>query len=250
MRSGPSRRIHGAASSTTPSPRLVEQPQRTRRAVTRRRRIRVAACALRGREWQAGAPLRTRDGAVRGQRRLACRVFGPMLGLRGEHGDDIVAKPRAQPVDERHGDGVGFVFGQKAEVASRERRRFVARQHDRFDRRRQRDARKPLAQHRMQMRRCARRRAERERRDRRRRSALAHVALVHERQRHAHDAESARQQPAGEIVHQPIDAEAERLDVVDGCRQRQLALEMRRRHVRLRGSGARPSARSSVSTTR
>ena len=76
-----------------------------------------------------------------------------MLGLRGEHGDDGVAEPRAQPIDERHDDRIRLVFRQQTEVAACERRGFVARQHDRFDRRRQRDARKSLAQYRMQMRR-------------------------------------------------------------------------------------------------
>ena len=59
-----------------------------------------------------------------------------MLGLRGERRHGVIAETRAQPFDERNDDGAGFVFGQQAEIAAGERRRFVARQNDCLDGRR------------------------------------------------------------------------------------------------------------------
>ena len=102
-------------------------------------------------------------------------MFGAMLGLQARRGNGVITEPRAQALDERNDDAAGFVFGQQAEIAACERSRFVAREHDRFDRRRQHDTREALAQHCVEMRRRARRRAERERSERRRRSMFAMI---------------------------------------------------------------------------
>ena len=107
-----------------------------------------------------------------------------MLGVRRDERHGVLAQPRAQPIDERHGRG-GVVAGEQSEVAAGERRGGLARERDRFDRRRQHDAREPLAQHGDEMRGLARRRGEREAdgggghagRD-------ADVTLVRERERH------------------------------------------------------------------
>ncbi len=69
-----------------------------------------------------------------------------MLGARRDERDGVLAQSRAQAVDERHGRG-GFVAGEKTQVAPAERGGVLARERDRFDRCRQRDAREPLAQH-------------------------------------------------------------------------------------------------------
>ena len=156
-----------------------------------------------------------------------------MLGVRGERDDAVLAEPRAQAIDERHDDGVALVAGEQVEVVAADRRGVGAGERDRLDRRRQRDAREPLAQHGVEMRDAARRRARREAQPRRPRAdARVLVALVRERDVDARGAEPARQEPCAQRVHQAVDGEAQRLGIVHRRRQREPAREARRRHVR------------------
>ena len=90
----------------------------------------------------------------------------------------------------------------------------------------------PLAKHAEKMRRHPGGRTERERHAGGGQPALAQVTLVIERERQARHAESARGEPVGEIAHEPLHAEAERLDVVHGRRQVEAANENGRRHER------------------
>jgi len=140
------------------------------------------------------------DGA-RGIGKRAClrsaALFGgcelrPMIGVRREADQRVLTEARAQAIDERHLDAIGVVAGQESEVASCERRGFIAAQDHRFDRCGQRHARQALAQNAHEMRRHARRRAEREGYFRGRHAAYAQVALVIEQERQAHRAEPAK----------------------------------------------------------
>ena len=122
---------------------------------------------------------------------LAPCALGPVLGVRRDERHRVLAQARTQAVDERHGRR-RVVAGKQSEIAAGKRSGRFARERDRLDRRRQRDACEPLAQHRDEMRVLARRRGEREAD-----VGDGHagrntdVTLVRKRQRHLDDAEAA-----------------------------------------------------------
>ena len=163
-----------------------------------------------------------------------------MLGVRHDPHHRILAQPRAQPVEEgNRGDGIGA--GQEPEIAARQRRGLLARERDRDHRRRQHDPRKPLAQHGNEMRGLARRRGQCEAHARFRRSgAQREMPFVREHERHRDDAAPASEQPAGELVDEPVHRERERLDAFHRGRQFQPARVARRRHERQPWIGDEP----------
>ena len=103
------------------------------------------------------------------------------MGRHEQHG--VVAQARAQTIDQRHLRSVDFIAGQQTEIAAGERQRLFALENNRFDRRRQRNAREPLAQNTDEMRRRSSGRAKRERHMRRRYAALPQIMLVRQRKR-------------------------------------------------------------------
>ena len=155
-----------------------------------------------------------------------------MLGVRRDERHRGIAEPRTQAIDERHGRG-GVVAGEQSEVAAGERSRRRGRERDRLDRRRQHDARQPLAQHADEMRGLARRRREREAGRRGGHAGGdADVTLVREGERHLGDAESAACEPSRELEDEPVYRERERIDIGDRRRQVELSRVARRRHER------------------
>ncbi len=156
-----------------------------------------------------------------------------MIGSGSEAHDRVLAQPCAQAIDQRDFDRIGIVAGQEAQVAAGERCGFVAAQRDR-PRPGRATRRAPGARAARRVR-CAGMRAGAP-------SAKGTTVAGMPRWRTWRSCASesvSRTTPSPravsqsrELVHQPLHAEAERLDVVHGRRQLEAAREVRRRHER------------------